>query len=470
MNLNRRDFLTLAGGALAGAALRPALALAEPPVRRYRLVAAPAAVDLGLGRGFTAWTYNGAAPGPVLRVVEGETLEVELVNRLPEPTTIHWHGLPVPNAMDGVPGVTQAAVPPGGSFTYRFTAAPAGSYLYHSHQGLQLDRGLYGALIVEPRRPEGGWDQEHILLLEDWATVDGGGPAAVRRRPAGGMMGGMMGRRFADTGQGPPLEPVYDAYAVNGRAWPAVEPVRVRRGDRVRLRLGNPSAVTIYDLMLAGHRLTVLAADGQPVAPFTADVVRLAPGERLDVEFTADNPGNWLLAAYDRGWGESGLKVPVVYRGSEAGEPSPPDFRRGLVLAGYGDLRAAEPRPPRAGGSRLAWRQVLSGGMHSPYWTINGRVWPRAERLAAPLGARVRLAYYNHSPMPHPMHLHGRFFRLVNPQLPPELWLTKDTVLVEPMQGLEIDFLADNPGSWLHHCHNLYHMEAGMANLVEVAA
>ena len=107
---------------------------------------------------------------------------------------------------------------------------------------------------------------------------------------------------------------------------------------------------------------------------------------------------------------------------------------------------------------------MLSGGMHSPYWTINGRVYPNADRLAVKEGERVRIGYWNRSMMPHPMHLHGHFFRLVNPSLPSEKWALKDTIIVDPMRGMEIEFLTDNPGKWFHHCHNLYHMVAGMAN------
>jgi FtsP/CotA-like multicopper oxidase with cupredoxin domain len=444
-------------------------------------------VDLGAGAPFTAWLYNGRLPGPEIRLTEGQRLRVKLVNRLPEPTTIHWHGLPVPNAMDGVPGLTQEAVPPGESFVYEFEAQPPGTYIYHSHQAYQLDRGLYGALIVEPKRPRRSCDREYTLVLEDWAAVDGGGPESPRRSRRGmmggmggvmggsmgggmmgrGMMGGMRRRGFRPEVRDPLAPPVYDAYAVNGRSWPAGPALEVRRGERVRLRLCNPSSASIYDLALAGHRLTVTHTDGRPVRPLAVDVVRLSPGERLDVEFTADNPGRWLLMANDRGWGESGLRVEVAYRGVQRARPEPPAFRRDMRLARYQDLQAAEPAPP-AGEPGPSYRQVLSGGMHSPWWTINGRVWPEAEVLRAPRGRRVRLGYLNRSHAPHPMHLHGHFFRLVNPRLRPERWLQMDTVLVEPMQRVEIEFLADNPGRWFHHCHNLYHLMAGMANEVRV--
>lgn len=465
MIFTRRRFLQTSLTALAGASagLWPWPGRAGQ-IHQVELTAQESLLNLGAGPEFKAYSFNGQSPGPVIRVREGQRLRVSLKNSLPHPTTIHWHGLPVPNPMDGVPQVTQAAVPPGGRFTYQFTARPAGTYFYHSHFGYQLDQGLYGALIVEPARAAGGWDREEVLLLADWVLADGGGAAPVRRRPpGGGMMGGMTARSAPG---GPLLEPYYSGYAVNGRIYPAVEPIRVKRGDKVRLRLINASSATSYDLALAGHRLTVIALDGQPVTPAAFDVVRLAMGERVDVEFVADNPGAWLLRARDTGLGESGLAVPVLYQGAARRRPTPPRFHQGLSLATYWDLAAAAPRAHPAGEPARWHRQVLGGGMRSPYWSINGRVHPDSERLAVEPGDKVRLSYFNRSMMPHPMHLHGHFFRIVNHRLPPERWLVKDTAVVEPMRRLDIEFVADNPGHWFHHCHNLYHMGGGMANLV----
>lgn len=476
--MDRRAFLKTSLGAALAAGL-PGLALpqARPqslrPTREFRFSATPAKVNLGTGPDFVAWTYNGQVPGPEIRVREGETIRVLLRNDLPEPTTIHWHGVPVPNVMDGVPGLTQEPVAPGESFVYQFEAKPAGTYIYHSHAKYQLDQGLYGPLIIEPARADRAYDREYVLVLEDWVMRDGGGVAPVRRRPPGmGMMRGMMGRPRGFGGQGRPLlEPVYDAYGVNGKVYPAVEPLTVRRGDRVKLRLTNASSSTIYDLRLAGHSMTITHADGNPVEPFVTDVVRIGMGERYDVEFIADNPGRWLLAAYDTGFGEGRLRVPLHYAGIAGGDPAPPDFRPGLRVASYQDLRGM-PREMEAEWAPAArvFSQVLSGGMYSPYWTINGRAYPDAEVLNVRPGEVARVRYWNHSMMPHPMHLHGHFFRVVNPALTKGRWILKDTIIVEPMQRVEVEFLAHNPGKWFHHCHNLYHMAAGMANVVTVGS
>jgi len=474
VNVSRRTFLktTLTAVLASGLPLFlrwSARAAADRKVREFRLSASPAKVNLGLGPDFTAWTYNGRVPGPEIRVREGETVRVVLRNFLPEATTIHWHGVPVPYLMDGVPEVTQKAVNPGESFVYEFEATPAGSYLYHSHVNYQLDQGLYGALIIEPSHEHKPYDREYTLVLEDWVMRDGGGVATTQRRPPMGMMMRGMGRgsRGFTTGREPLLEPVYDGYVINGRVYPGAEPLIVETGERVKLRILNASSATIYELALAGHSFTITHVDANPVKPVNTDVVRIGMGERYDVEVVADNPGAWFLAARERGFGEGALRVPIIYKGVSRKEAVPPLFRRGMRFASYWDFQALHPLDlSTAGPAQRFYSQTLSGGMHSPFWTINGYVYPNSERLVVTKGEQIRISYGNRSMMPHPMHLHGHFFKLINPSLPPEQWILKDTIIVDPMERIDIEFLADNPGTWFHHCHNLYHMEAGMANVV----
>jgi FtsP/CotA-like multicopper oxidase with cupredoxin domain len=469
--MNRRTFLKSAVGAtlalgLPGSLVAYATGKKAEKAREFRFSASKTRVSLGTGDPFWAWTYNGQVPGPEIRVKEGETVRVFLKNYLPEETSIHWHGVPVPNAMDGVPGVTQRGVGPGEDFVYEFVAKPAGTYFYHSHARYQLDQGLYGPLIIEPVDQVGTYDHEYTLMLEDWVMRDGGGIAATAHRRAGGMMGGMMGGRGRFSGgEEPLLDPFYDAYAVNGRVYWAMEPLTVNKGDRVKLRLVNASSATIYDLRLAGHALTVTHADGNPVTPIETDVIRIGMGERYDVSFLADNPGLWLLAARENGLGEGRLRVPIRYRGVLAKRPVEPEFRGRLRFVSYPDFESLDPLEGGAAPD-VVFPQVLSGGMHSSYWTINGQVYPYADSLPVRRGERVRISYVNRSMMPHPMHLHGHSFRVVNPGLPPTRWVLKDTILVYPMERVEVELLADNPGRWFHHCHNLYHMNAGMANLV----
>jgi FtsP/CotA-like multicopper oxidase with cupredoxin domain len=459
-------------GTALGAVMTPGVVLdvfakQTKPVREFHFAASKARVNLGVGKDFVAWTYNGQIPGPEIRVKEGEVVRVVLRNYLPEGTTIHWHGIPLPNAMDGVPGITQPAVMPGESFVYEFEAKPAGSFIYHSHAKYQLDQGLYGPLIIEPSRTNESYDREYTLMLEDWVMRDGGGVARTQRRPAMGGMHGMMHRsRNFGTTEGPLGEPVYDGYAVNGKMYPALDPIRVRKGDKVKLRLINPSSATIYYIRLAGHALTLTHADGNPIKLIETDLLRVGMGERYDVMFVADNPGHWLLAAAEQGFGEGQLRVPIIYDGIQQQNAIAPSFRSGMRVVRYRDFEAANPSNYGAAKDVRFYEQILSGGMHSPYWTINGRIYPDSDNLMVNRGERIRLRYGNHSMMPHPMHLHGHFFKIVNPALPRERWISKDTLVVEHMERIEVEFEADNPGNWFHHCHNLYHMEAGMANVI----
>jgi FtsP/CotA-like multicopper oxidase with cupredoxin domain len=477
--LTRREFLQYSGigGALMLAGTGPfpfPVNAAGRSTKEIKLTAAPTDMDLGDGKKFQAWTYNGLAPGPEIRVTEGDTLRVVLLNNLPEETTIHWHGLPVPNAMDGVPDITQKPVKPGDTFIYEFIASPSGSYMYHSHVSYQLDQGLYGAIIVEPRREELSYDREYTIVLEDWARVDGGGPAASRQGRTGsggmGMMGRMnmmRGRRREDE---PLLEPRYDAFAVNGRGYEAAQPFIVRKGDRVRLRFMNPSSSTIYTVRVAGHSLRVTHADARPVEPFDVDALRIGMGERYDVLLDADNPGRWLIYNLKDRSAVGGEKLGILaYEGIRDSAFSGDSMRR-FQLNEYAFMAGLEEDAvENVGGSvNRIFRLTLSGGMMgSPYWTINNRVYPDSKDIAITPGDKVRFEYFNHSMMPHPMHLHGHFFEVVGTGQRTGVRVKKDTVIIPPHMGQgAIEFVADNPGAWFHHCHNLYHLGGGMANVV----
>jgi FtsP/CotA-like multicopper oxidase with cupredoxin domain len=487
--MNRREFIRTGIGGLAMMAIGGrsigdtgnnvfvTAGRAEGNLREFNLNAEVAEIDIGTK--FKAWTYNRQAPGPEIRVKENEILRVVLKNDLPEPTTIHWHGLPVPNDMDGVPGVTQKPVQPGETFVYEFAASPSGSYLYHSHAGYQLDQGLYGALIVEPQRESLSYDREYTLVLSDWVTVDGGGPEASRAgrtRGGMGMMGGrgrgMMGRQM--TGDMPLLEPDYNAYTVNGKMSKASKPFMVKKGDKVRLRIMNPASATTFTLRLAGHSLLVTHADGRPVEPLEVDALRIGMGERYDVLFTAGNPGRWALYTLKDGTPAGGHQLAtVLYEGIESTSYSDDSLSGRFSINHYSYFQGVpEENVPSVNGEiDRQFNLTLSGGMMgSSYWTINGRVWPDSDDLEVNKGERVRINYFNHSMMPHPMHLHGHFFEVVQSGKR-EKRLHKDTLIIEPHMGSgAIEFVADNPGNWFHHCHNLYHMMAGMANVVRYRA
>ncbi len=309
-------------------------------VHEFSLTAAPTEVEIG-GQRVSAWAYNGQVPGPEIRVTEGDTLRIALANGLPEDTSIHWHGLAIPNAMDGVPGVTQPPITSGKGFLYEFIAPHAGTYMYHPHTGLQLDRGLYGPLIVEPRNQIQRVDREYTLMFDDW--LDATPEDTLRQLKAtGDRMGGMGGTTSGRSGMGgarastasgsaeSPPDVVYPRYLVNGTSADAPQELTVNEGETVRLRFINPSSATIYRVALAGHTFTVTHADGQPVEPREVDTVRIGMGERYDVLVHAIHPGVWQLAA--RAEGTTMLARTVLrYQGDASPAPAVSELPRELA-------------------------------------------------------------------------------------------------------------------------------------------
>ncbi len=246
-------------------------------VKIFNLTAEPVIWKILDGVTVTAWTYNGTVPGPMIRVTEGDRVRINFTNKLPEPTTIHWHGINVPNAMDGVPGITQDAVQPGSTFTYEFTAGPVGTFMYHSHydSDVQVGLGLYAPFIIDPKQPVlPAPDVDATLMLSEWRVVNG------QTFPAMPMSG---------------AEPNY--FTINGKAFPSTEAINVKVGQRVHLRLIGIGQF-IHPMHLHGMAFQVVAIDGYPVpegARQTRDTLSVAPGERYDIEFVATEPGTWLF-------------------------------------------------------------------------------------------------------------------------------------------------------------------------------
>lgn len=431
-------------------AYREAVRIAERagPPRDIRLVADVGEVDVA-GRVIRTFLYDGRMPGPEIRVREGERLRVTLENRLPEETTVHWHGVPLPFAMDGVPGVTQAPVAPGGSFVYDFVAEPSGTYLYHSHVGLQLDTGLLAPLIFEERTAHIPYDREYTLLFQDLLPGEPEMPTPGRGR-------GMMGR-MRDDG------PEYLTFLINGK--PPEDPAlfEIAPGERLRLRLANPSSSHTYRVAIAGHRLTVTHADGRPVRPVEVDAVEIGQGERYDVIVEGDNPGAWSIAGASVTGGPTAARALLRYRGSERRVPAdgevPAGLRGGRLLT-LDDLASLETTGEGARAPDRTFHLTLRHGMMmmAGGWNIDGQRYPDADPLPIRQGERVRVNMTNMSMGLHPMHLHGHFFRVGD--------VIKETVMVPPHMGRRtFDFTADNPGDWFFHCHNLYHMESGMARV-----
>ena len=289
-------FVTLAA---LGWVFAPGVAGAE--VRETTLTAAATSWEIAPGRTVAAWTYNGTVPGPVIRANPGDSIRVTLVNALPEPTTIHWHGVPVPNGMDGVPGVTAPVVNPGQSFTYEFPAPAPGTYWYHPHHdsAAQVARGLYGLLIVDPAAKT--WDRQTALVIGEMGLGLGMTTGASGSRGMGGM--GAGGGMSGGTGTGM----MAGTLLINGKTAPAIPEVRVRRGERVLFRMVNTGNM-VHPMHVHGMRWEVVATDGYPLAQsYLKDTLPLNAGERYDGILLADNPGRWLIHCHNlEHVGESG--------------------------------------------------------------------------------------------------------------------------------------------------------------------
>jgi FtsP/CotA-like multicopper oxidase with cupredoxin domain len=411
----------------------------------FTLTARPAAWTLHSGRVVDAWTFDGTLPGPTLRAAEGDTVRVRVVNELPEKTSVHWHGIPNTVLHDSVPQTSGVVIEPGQEHTYVFRALPAGTYWYHPHVGMQLERGLYGMLIVDPLAPDPVAHREYAIVLDDWIDP----PLAMVPQPA------------------------YSEHLINGRSSLGQAALAVAQGETVRLRLLNAAAATNYVVAVQGHSMTVIRADGQPVVPVTRQAIPIGMGERYDVLVAADHPGIWSIAASSlTNRNVTLVRAVLEYAGSTGPWPSPSlvpsNLSSGTLLA-YSHLAAAgpvqpiSPAPDRIHDIEL---RVRNTGQQ-PEFLINGEAWPNTIPLDVALGERVRFDVTNMSGMYHPMHVHGHFFRLLGSAGGTSAPLVKDTVLVPPMMGtLDAELTADNPGSWLYHCHHSYHMEMGMMALV----
>ncbi|MER5442944.1 multicopper oxidase family protein [Streptomyces sp. NPDC002790] len=464
-------------------------------VREVRLTAAATPLDLG-ERTVKSWSYGGDLPGKEVRVTAGDTLDLTLANHLPEPTSMHWHGIALRNDMDGVPDLTQKSVAPGADFTYRFKVAHPGTYWFHPHSGTQQDRGLYAPLIVEDPKEPLSYDKEWVVVLDDWVDgVAGSTPDAVLKElrkgmdhGGGGMENGgmdhgahgmsmsmdsgetsspsadspsrmMMGAKSELLG-GDAGDVKYPHYLVNGRTPGAPSSFEAHPGDRVRIRFINAGGDTAFRVALGGHEMTVTHTDGFPVRHAKTDSLLLGMGERYDVLVTAGD-GVFPLTALAEGKKASGMAVLRTGSGATPAASARPKELDGRLLTAdklrADDSVALESRKP----DRTIKLQ-LTGGMAKYDWAFNKKPYDADQRYPVRAGERVRLVFANSTSMWHPVHLHGHTFSLANAAGGPR----KDTAIVLPNATVTADFDADNPGLWMVHCHNVYHSEAGMMTVL----
>jgi len=398
------------------------------PDRRYTLVARKEKVRLSSGKTVEAWTFNGQVPGPELRARKGELVEVTLINEdIEEGVTIHWHGVDVPNAEDGVAGLTQNAVKPGERHTYRFRVEETGTHWYHSHQtsSIQVKKGLFGPLILLPEKEE----------------------------PEKGLDLSLMYHFFGNR------EVLNDADTLQHR--------RVVPGTEVRLRLGNADSFPRF-FTLVGTPFKVAAIDGNEVhRPGELENVLLsvAAGGRYDVTFTMPDRPVKLTAG--TGPDDPGILFTPDGKGKAPEAPDPFDLSL-FDPAGYGE--PGEVPLDLSGGFDREFTMVFDFGMgffngrFRDLWLINGEKFPHTPTFMVQKGDLVKTTFINRSPMDHPMHLHGHHMLVLSKNGKPVTgspWWT-DTLNVAPGESYEVAFRADNPGIWMDHCHNLDHAAAGM--------
>jgi FtsP/CotA-like multicopper oxidase with cupredoxin domain len=448
-------------GALAASGFRPTPLQAATP---KDLIARESLHQLAPGDypQTQVWGYDGTVPGTTIRLLQGERVTRRLVNELPQPGTIHWHGVRIDNAMDGVPGMTQDVVEPSKTFLYDFVVPDAGTYWYHPHNRSyeQMARGLSGALVVEEADGGPDVDGDEVLLIDDWRLAENAQIAGGFGDMHDWAHGGRIGSWITVNGTGEWRHPV-------------------KQNARYRLRLVNTANARIFSLEAQGLAGWVVALDGMPLdAPQPLDRLTLAPAQRADiiVDVIASVGEEALLVSFERdgGYAIASFDVTDVARSDPRGTPSPlppnPVPPLGpLETARTADLSmegGAMGRMAGAmmGGRMMGMREMADAGK---VWAFNGMAdMPEQPLVTADRGETVRITFTNDTAWPHAMHLHGHHFRHIGAG--GTAGPLRDTLLMDRGETAQIAFVADNPGDWLLHCHMLEHAAGGMMTWLRV--
>jgi len=446
--ITRRRFATLAGIA-AGSSLLPH-PVSAAGAADITLQIAPFTVEASPRHSFNTVAYNGQVPGPLLRMKQGQPQTVEIYNRTNDPEVFHWHGLFLPSNIDGAMEEGTPMIAPGASVRYSLTPQPAGFRWYHTHTfaGKNLTKaqygGLHGFLLIEPLQNPAPYDREVFLALHDW------------------------GGHFLPSDDGY-MNPTYDVSTINGKMLGFGEPVRVKAGERVMIHTLNSSPTEVHWIALAGHSFDVVALDGNSVPqPQTISMLRLAPAERVSAIVEMKNPGNWILGEVRKHIQAAGLGTVIEYAGA-AGRPVWTQPQN--LIWSYSQFAASSQRqissdviPTRDEVSRieLTFDSKFEGHGNEELWRINGKSYPQTDEPILKTGRRYRLIMKNLSMDDHPMHLHRHTFEIRQVDNSPEMrGLMKDVVLVPSRTTAEVEFVANNPGNTLFHCHQQDHMDRG---------
>ncbi len=472
LGIDRRSLL-LGSASLATAILLPRNAPgATAGAKEFTLVAAPGRLSLvGAPHPDTnVWCYGNRIPGPEIRVRQGERIRVRVENKLPEETTVHWHGVRVPNAMDGVPHLTQKPIAPGESFVYEFACPDAGTFWYHPHQRgfAQVGRGLSGALIVDEREPL-AIDRDITWMLGDWRLLKD----ASISDDFGNMHDVSHNGRVGNT------------VTINGRVR---ETFDVRAGERIRLRLINAANARIFGLEFEGHAPQVIALDGQPVEPHAPANGRVVLGPAMRVDLLLDltgQPGQRfrVLDSFYRSLEYRLIDLAYTDEAPLRDLSSAKSVRLPDNPLTEPDLKSAERHAVTLGGGMMGrMMTAMMDGKQADMRTLmhNGLVWAingiaATGHVHEPLLTLQRDRPYvieitNETAWHHPMHLHGHSFRVIARNGEPTRYREwQDTVLLSPRERADIAFVADNPGDWMFHCHVLEHQAGGMMGVIRVA-
>ena len=430
----------------------------------FTLHIAPVLVGLSRETTITTTGYNGVAPGPILKMTEGKRTTVDVLNDTDTAELVHWHGQLIPSEVDGSVEEGTPVVPPHRMRRYVFTPKPAGTRWYHSQTmaGPDLTKGLYsgqfGFVYVQPKSEPGNYDHEAFLALREWQPYfsgeeDGDVDFGSLPPPA----------KKDDTPNG--LEIGYRAFSINDKSLYSEEPLKVKMGDRVMFRFLNASATEMRKIALSGHKFLVQALDGNAVPnPQALEVLQLAPAERIDAIVEMNNPGIWILGTTDDGDRNNGMGMTLQYAMTK-GDPkwiAPPKTRWDYTLFGNA---GTHPEPDER--FELTIGKINGGHGKFNQWLINDRSFPKTDALRVRPGRRYRLAFKNITDDAHPMHLHRHLFELVSIDGKPTAGIMKDTVVVRPYGTLEADFVANNPGPTLIHCHQQVHMDFGLMAMLQ---
>jgi FtsP/CotA-like multicopper oxidase with cupredoxin domain len=418
-------------------------------------------IEVAPGRVITTATYNGAAPGPLIRLREGISASVHILNRTNVSEYVHWHGFELPPELDGTEEEGSLVVPAGGDLRYEITPLQAGSRYVHSHAMAMTDlsRGVYSGQFafvhVEPKRNPGRYDQEIFLSTHEWEprlVVEQADESAEEDEE--------------ETEEGS-IEIRYGIRSINGKALGYGEPIRVKQGQRVLFHVLNASATENIQLHLPGHFFHVVALDGNPVPnPARVSVLELGVGERVDALVEMNQPGVWILGSVSDEVRRSGLGIRVEYA-SRRGEPQ--SALPGDVPWDY--LRFGRARENVMADEIIPMRilRVPADGRGMERWSINGHVYGDQDRpTVLRRGIRYRLAFNNRTAEAHPLHLHRYMFELVSIGANPTAGVKKDGITLQPYQTAEVDFVPRQTGLALFHCHQQMHMEMGFKRVFEV--